>query len=111
MSSMAITAARAVLSGEANAIPKTHDGPVEALGTLKMLQRSATKARTQALNQLRALLVTAPDELRDRLRELTQRELLATCAGFRVAADDDSLAAVTRFALRELALLHRPSDI
>jgi len=71
MSSMAIAAARAVLSGEANAIPKTHDGPVEALRTLKMLQRSATKARTQALNQLRALLVTAPDELRARLRELT----------------------------------------
>ena len=67
----AIAAARAVLSGEANAIPKTHDGPVEALRTLKMLQRSATKARTQALNQLRALLVTAPDELRARLRELT----------------------------------------
>jgi len=101
----ATAAARAVLSGEANAIPKTHDGPVEALRTLKMLQRSATKARTQALNQLRALLVTAPDELRARLRELTQRELLQTCAGFRVAADDDSLAAVTRFTLRELVPL------
>ena len=99
----AIAAARAVLSGEANAIPKTHDGPVEALRSLKVLQRSATKARTQALNQLRALLVTAPDELRARLRNLTQRELLTTCAGFRVAADDDSLAAITRFALRELA--------
>ena len=98
----AIAAARAVLSGEANAIPKTHDGPVEALRTLKVLQRSATKARTQALNQLRALLVTAPDELRARLRDLTQRELLKTCAGFRVAAEDDSLAAITRFALREL---------
>jgi len=100
----AIAAARAVLSGEADATPKTHDGPVEALRTLKVLQRSATKARTQALNQLRALLVTAPDDLRARLRDLTQRELLQTCAGFRVsAADDDSLAAVTRFALRELA--------
>ena len=98
----AIAAARAVLSGEANAIPKTHDGPVEALRTLKVLQRSATEARTQALNQLRALLVTAPDELRARLRDLTQRELLKTCAGFRVAAEDDSLAAITRFALREL---------
>jgi len=98
----AIAAARAVLSGEANAIPKTHDGPVEALRSLKMLQRSATKARTQALNQLRALLVTAPDELPARLRDLTQRELLKTCAGFRVAAEDDSLAAITRFALREL---------
>jgi len=86
-----------------NATPKTHDGPVEALRTLKVLQRSATKARTQALNQLRALLVTAPDELRARLRDLTQRDLLATCAAFRVNDDDDSLAAVTRFGLRELA--------
>jgi len=99
----AIAAARAVLSGEANAVPKTHDGPVEALRTLKVVQRSATKARTQALNQLRALLVTAADDLRARLRDLSQRELLATCAAFRIGADDDSLAAVTRFALRELA--------
>ena len=99
----AIAAARAVLSGEANATPKNHDGPVEALRTLKVLQRSATKSRTQALNQLRALLVTAPDELRARLRDLSQRELLATCAAFRVSIDDDSLAAILRFALRELA--------
>jgi len=99
----AIAAARAVLSGEANATPKTHDGPVEALRTLKVLQRSATKARTQALNQLRALLVTAPDELRARLRDLPQRDLLATCTAFRVDADDDTLPAVTRFGLRELA--------
>ena len=99
----AVAAARAVLSGEATATPKTHDGPVEALRSLKVLQRSATKARTQALNQLRALLVTAPDELRARLRDLTQRQLLQTCAGFRVGTDDDSLATITRFALRELA--------
>jgi len=92
-----------VLSGEATATPKAHDGPVEALRTLKVLQRSATKARTQALNQLHALLVTAPDALRARLRDLNQRELLETCAAFRVGTDNDSLAAVTRFALRELA--------
>ena len=99
----AIAAARAVLSGEANATPKTHDGPVEALPTLRVLQRSATKARTQALNQLRALLVTAPDDLRGRLRDLTRRGLRSTCAGFRISVEDDTLAAVTRFALRELA--------
>ena len=99
----AIAAARAVLSGGANATPKTHDGPVEALRTLKVLQRSDTKARTQALNQLRALLVTAPDELRARLRDLSQRELLATCAALRVSIDDDSLAAILRIALRDLA--------
>ena len=99
----AIAAGRAVLSAEATATPKTHDGPVEALRALKSLQRSANKARTQALNQLRAVLVTAPDDLRARLRDLPRGELLATCAAFRIRADDDSLAAITRLTLRELA--------
>jgi len=99
----AIAAARAVLSGEAVGTPKTHDGPVETLRALKSLQRSANKARTQALNQLRAVLVTAPDELRARLRDLPRGELLATCAAFRIKTDDDSLAAITRLTLRELA--------
>ena len=99
----AIAAARAVMSGEATGTPKTHDGPVEALRALKSLQRSATKARTQALNQLRTVQVTAPDELRARLRDLPRGELLATCAAFRIAAHDDSLAGIIRLTLRELA--------
>jgi transposase len=99
----AIAAARAVQSGEASAIPKSHDGPVEALRALKMVQRSATKARTQALNQLHALVLTAPDDLRARLRGLNRRALLAACAGFRVRADDDTLAGIVRLSMRELA--------
>ena len=83
--------------------PMGSNGPVAALRTLKVHQRSADKARTQALNQLRALLVTGPDDLRARLRDLTQRELLSTCAGFRIGADDDTLPAITRFGLREHA--------
>lgn len=71
----AIAAARAVLSGEASAAPKTHDGPVEALRTLKLVQRSASKARTQDGNQLRALVLTAPDELRSRLRDLPPQKV------------------------------------
>lgn len=70
---------------------------------LKVLQRSANKSRTQALNQLRSLLVTAPPQLRAKLQHLPRRGLLATCAAFRVAGDDDSLPALTRFALRDLA--------
>ncbi len=100
----AVAAARAVLSGEATATPKTHDGPVEALRALKVVQRSANKARTQALNQLRALVLTAPEELRERLRALKTDELVRTCAGFRISADDDSLPGIVRLALRELAL-------
>lgn len=99
----AIAAARAVLSGEATATPKSHDGAVEALRTLKVLQRSSTKARTQAINQLRNLIVTAPDDLRGRLRSLPIKELLEVCSGFRLAADDDSLNGITRLSLRDLA--------
>lgn len=99
----AIAAARAVLSGEASATPKNHNGPAEALRLLKIVQRSANKSRTQAVNQLRMIVATAPDELRSKLRTLKTTELFATCAAFRVRADDDDLAAVTRLALRELA--------
>lgn len=99
----AIAAARAVLSGQATATAKAHDGPVEALRLLKIVQRSATKSRTQAANQLRTIVATAPDELRARLRALKTSELVETCAAFRVRVDDDSLAAVTRLAMRELA--------
>ena len=99
----AIAAARAVLSGEATATPKAHDGAVEALRALKVVQRSANKSRTQTMNQLRNLVVTAPDELRDKLRGLPSKQLLTTCAAFRIATDDDTLPAVTRLALRELA--------
>lgn len=99
----AIAAARAVQSGEATGKPKSHDGPVEALRTLKAVQRSGNKARTQALNQIHQLLVTAPEDLRARLRPLHRAELLATCAAFCIKPEDDSLQAMTRLALRELA--------
>lgn len=99
----AIAAARAVLSGEATATPKTHDGPVEALRTLKVVQRGANKARTQAVNQLRALVLTAPEQLRTDLRDLPRRKLISTCSAFRIRPDDDSLREITRLAMRELA--------
>jgi transposase len=54
-------AARAVLAGDANAIPKAQCGVVEAMRAVTMARRSAVKAKTQAINQLRALLVTAPE--------------------------------------------------
>ena len=53
-------AARAALSGIARALPKSGDGQVEALRMLRLAKNSAVKARTQALNQLRDLITTAP---------------------------------------------------
>jgi len=57
-------AARAVLANDAKAIPKTQTGVVEAMRFLLIARRSAVKARTQAINQIRAMLVTAPDDVR-----------------------------------------------
>jgi transposase len=98
----AVAAARAVISGDATGTPKTHDGGVEALRALKIVHRSAHKSRTQALNQIRDLVTTAPEELRVELRGLKRRALLATCAAFR-PADRDDLVSVTKLALRGLA--------
>jgi transposase len=99
----AIAAARAVISGQASTAPKSHDGAVEALRALQIVHRSAIKSRTQALNQLHALIVTAPDPIRAQLRGLRRRELLATCQAYRPGTGDD-LITVTKFALRALAI-------
>ena len=79
----AYAAARAALSGTASGSPKRRDGRVEAIRALRVARRSAVKARTQAINQLRALLVTGPAELREQLRHLSATELIATCARLR----------------------------
>ncbi|MCP4964970.1 MAG: IS110 family transposase [bacterium] len=67
----AIAAARSAQSGRATAQPKTRDGSVEAIRTLRIIRRSATRDRTSAINQMRALIVTAPDEIREQYRGTT----------------------------------------
>jgi transposase len=57
-----------VLAGEAAGVPKSADGRVEMIRTLRSARRSAVKARSQAANQLQGFVVTAPEELRHRLR-------------------------------------------
>jgi Transposase len=75
-------AARKALSGEATAIPKDTTGIVEAIRLLRVARAGAVKAHAAALNQLRELLVTAPEALR---RQITgQRKTLPGQAGGRV---------------------------
>ena len=52
-------AARAVLAGAANATPKSGEGEIEMIRMRKSTKDSAVKARTQAINQMKALVVTA----------------------------------------------------
>jgi len=100
----AFAAARAALSGEADGIPKSRSGPVEAIRVLRVARRGAVKARTAALNQLRGLLVSAPAELRESLSGLAEAALIGRCAAFRVDNDRAADPAVaTKAALRAVA--------
>ena len=76
-------ATRAVQAGTAAGTPKAADGHVEMLRWLRLARRLAVKARTQAANQLGALLVTAPDGLRAKLRGRPLAELVTTAARLR----------------------------
>ena len=77
------SAARAVLAGSATAIPKTQSGAAEALRAVSVARRSAVKAKTQAINQVRALLVSAPQDIRARLWKAKPSECIDGCARLR----------------------------
>ena len=99
-------AARAVLAGVADAIPKSGDGEVEMIRMLKSAKDSAVKARTQAVNQMKALVVTAPAGLRESLSSLATSDLASRCARFRPGHLDNPTAAA-KYALRSLACRYR----
>ena len=96
-------AARAVLADDTAGEPKSADGQVEMIRISRSARQSAVKARTQAANQLQALLVTAPESLRHRLRELPTKNLVDTCARFRPGAAPSDVQTATKFALRSVA--------
>src|SRR4029453_15620217 len=56
-------------------VPKAGEGQVEMIRSLRVARATAMKARTQAINALKGLVVTAPDELREQLRALSSVRL------------------------------------
>ena len=99
-------AARAVLAGVANATPKSGKGEVEMIRMLKTAQDSAVKASTQAINQLKALIITAPARLRESLSGLAAGALAMRCKSLRPGLLDNPTAA-SKYALRSLAFRYR----
>ena len=99
-------AARAVQAGEVTVLPKAGTGTVEMLRVLRVARASAMKARTQAINAARALLVTAPPELREQLRGLPAARLLRTAARLEPGRLTSPTAAAM-LALRTLACRHQ----
>jgi transposase len=108
-------AARSLLSGTATGAPKTGDGAVEMIRMLKLAKDSAVKGRTQAVNQINAVLVTAPAELRESLAGLSVRKLLDRCAALRPGELTNPTAAakytLRLLARRNLSLLGEVEDL
>jgi transposase len=95
-------AARTALAGQGAGIPKSQDGTVEAIRVLRLARRSAVKARTQAGNQVLAILNTAPEELRRLCQGRRLVDLVAMARRFRCQSATTPLTAA-KVALRALA--------
>ena len=80
-------AARAVFAGTARVAPKFADGRIEAIRALRVARAGAIKAKTAAVNSLKALLVTAPEPLRAILQNHRSAiRLVAACLRLRADA-------------------------
>jgi transposase len=99
----AYAAAEAVLSGRANVVPKAGDGITESIRALHLARAGAIKARTACINQMHALLVTAPPRLREQLPARRAAALAAACANLNNGDDPADPLAGTTAALRHLA--------
>jgi transposase len=96
-------AARTVLAGGAMVIPKLADGQVEAIRLVKIARDTAVKAHTAAIITLKAVLVTAPQELRDELKSCTDFKLITACAALDASGDVGDPSVAVRHTLRSLA--------
>jgi transposase len=93
--------ARAALAADTLALPRAGERR-EALRLLLVARRSAVDVRREALTQLRAVIVTAPEQLRQQLRALPTGKLLNRCSRLRrTHTSADEIAA--RLVLRSLA--------
>jgi transposase len=97
----AVRAARELLGRERWAQPRAR-GMREAVRALLVCPNSAQVARTAAINELRALVVTCQPELREQLRDLTAAQLTRTVGQLDVTDHDVEMAG-TIVAMRSLA--------
>ncbi len=95
-------AARAVLAGQATAIPKTADGAVEMIRQVKVAKDIAVKARTAAMISLKQIIVNSPPELREELQPLSKMALIHRCAGLR-PGQLTTITASSKYTLRAIA--------
>ena len=109
----AVEAARAAQGGRARGLAKSRTGNVEAIRALNVARRSARSMRVNAMNQIRHLGFTAPDDLRERLDGVHRNQLGATAAGLRPRPGADAVTFATKTSMRILGrrILHLDDEI
>jgi transposase len=100
----AINAARAAKTSQRTTTPKSKDGAVESLRVLRVTRAHAVRERRSASQLLRMTIISAPDELRDQVRDLTRMQLIRLLAAWRpdVVNASDPMTAY-RVSLKSLA--------
>jgi transposase len=98
----AVRAARQALAGIGISEPRSR-GDREAIRVLLATRAQATEFRTRAILALHALVTSAPNDLRERLRSLPLGQLLRTCAALRGSARQSAEEFATVTAMRATA--------
>ncbi len=98
----AARAARELLGRSRFTEPRAR-GTREAIRALLVARRGACQARRAAINELKALIVTAPVMMRQQLRAYTTVALVEVCRRLRIADGIDDEVAGTKAAVRHIA--------
>jgi transposase len=105
----ALRAARALVAGRAAGEPRAA-GAREGLRVLLVAREAAVDERRNGLNQLRALVVTAPDDVRESLARLPRAALVARCLRLRPGSASGPERRAILLALRSCARRVRLAD-
>lgn len=100
----AIRAARETIGRDKIATPRACVGPREAIRVHTVTRAAAVRAKTAAINELKALIVTAPDSMRGELRSKQTPAIIKTCARFRDTPSREIAERCTRNSMRVLGL-------
>jgi transposase len=84
-------------------VPKAGDGIVESIRALHLVRAGAIKARTACINEMKALVVTAPAQLRAQLPARSAGRLAQACGRLPAPGDLADPAGGVTAALRRLA--------
>ena len=87
----ALRAAREMLGRTSWSESRNVDGDQAAIAAIHSLRELLVNQRTQLINHLKALVLKAPEQLRDQLRDLTNTTLITTCANLRPSTDSSDL--------------------